>query len=246
MKSVLRKATWSLAVGALAVPLVVAVATSWPPKAEVWGPIGVWVAGLPTAGALLVAALAYRSQVEQRHEAALEALRSQAKRVNAWSYVSHRPGQQGNSQDAFDADGDWPSYGLRVSNQSEAPVYDLQAALLLPEGVQLLAEVARVIPPYETFDLPRVASRENTPEDEWNPLVPLVAVRFRDANGRLWVRYANGELELTQETERSGWGADGVRLDLRAPHGHPFGNFDEHVVFTTMEPVDPTEDSPSD
>jgi hypothetical protein len=215
---------WIVGIALVVVPVVIAGIVSWPPTVSVWGTIDGWVAGLPTAGALLIAALAYRSRVAQQRVARLDDLKAQARLVNAWAYVP--------------SDADVATYGLKVSNRSDAPAYDLRIVMETPHGITMVTDIARVVPPGETLDLRRVAIT-NEPIETWNPLVPLVAVRFRDANGRLWGRYAIGELEEVTPGEDSIWDGGTMRgMSLRPPANHPFGHHDDDAEIVRMELVD--------
>jgi hypothetical protein len=193
---------WLLLGAAFVVPVGIAAWVSWPPSVQTWGDISSWVAGIPTAGALLLGALAYRAQVAQAQLADDEALKQQARLVNAWGHVSDA------RVELVPDEEEMGTFGLTLSNRSDAPVYDLRVMMELPTGINVMLDVARVLPPGEPLRIDQIVSTDPIEQDDWNPELPLIAIRFRDANGVLWARYANGELERTTIGDGSGWGAE--------------------------------------
>lgn len=136
-----------------------------------WGAIAAAIGALVTAGALLIAALSYRKQVEDRHKA-------QAVGVTVGSRTEKQPAVKARVaiKDYFP---DREKYIYFVHNGSQLPIYRVE---LVVQDTHSQGSYRDVLAP----------GAENTLELEFAPLPAFV--RFTDSSGVAWKRESFGRL----------------------------------------------------
>lgn len=152
-----------------------------------WGDVPAWVGAIFTSTSLLIAALSYRRSILDRE-------RDQASKVAAWITLIDEHGQSKRI--------------LRISNGSDASIYDLTCRLEGEEPVpvkELPAKAVTTVNLGGAGPAPKIAKQERlgvptfslemTTTTEIFSQEPSPEIEFSDALGRWWRRSTDGKLE---------------------------------------------------
>ena len=125
---------WLVLAGIVSIVTVIAICVRvavWPPNARTWGTVADWVVGTGTVAALLVAALAYRHQLENRRQEYEDDLKSQIRLVHAWTFDAAIRRDE-HLFAPFSG-----NCGVRVTNESDLPVYEVSLGFVTHGGITL-------------------------------------------------------------------------------------------------------------
>jgi membrane protein implicated in regulation of membrane protease activity len=194
-----------------------------------YGILPEWIAGIGTAIATIVAAVAINREVQRRREEQAAEFSHQARRVLCWLAVVEAPEHEGRTMPRMAGRSTNATLGIIIRNGSEEPVVDCHAQIEVDPAVlaqrpdierQRLTVEEPIIPPGDMQRAVYLPTRWRTSA--------RVRMAFTDANGTRWLRGANWKLsrivdplEGTGVTPRVGCGVlwHGQR-DQRERPGH--------------------------
>lgn len=150
-----------------------------------WGDVATWVAGIGTVATFIVAFFQIHTERESRikreKETHIRKMRDQAEHVSSWiAKVKDDPAQV------------W----IAVSNQSTRPVYQVVLSLVMIQGngpregkeADATAHVLLSVAP------PGVVFTSVAADYRGMHRHPGIEIAFKDADGKFWIRKADGDL----------------------------------------------------
>jgi hypothetical protein len=157
-----------------------------------YGTVPDWIAGIGTAIATLVAAVAILREVQRRREEQAAEFSRQARRVLCWPAVVEAPDYEGRTMPGRPSN---PTLGVIIRNGSEEPVVDFKAQAELDPAV--LAEMDDALRRRLTVEEPIVPPGDMQ-RTGYLPTSARTFARvwmvFTDANGTRWLRDSNWKL----------------------------------------------------
>jgi hypothetical protein len=161
-----------------------------------YGTLPDWIAGIGTAIATIVAAVAINREVQRRREEQAAEFSHQARRVLCWLAAVEPPEHEGRTPPGWpDRGRPAPTLAVIIRNGSEEPVLDCKAHVDVdPAALATIEDVGRrrlafeepIIPPGDLQHRLYLPTSVRTSARVW--------MVFTDANGTRWSRGSSGRL----------------------------------------------------